>query len=212
MVEDLAGISHLRTEIAMLRQENSRLREWYQTALMLEAENKSLQELLNVKIEPRYSFVTARVIADSGNAYVHSMLVAAGKSDGIEKGQAVLSGDGLIGRIIEAGDSVSRILLVSDFNSRIPVIIEDSRQKAVLVGNNSSSPSLEYLPPDANVTGGSRIVTSGDGGIFPPGFPIGITEQGKNGSWQVKVFADLDKIIYVRIVDRSTNQIFPGSY
>jgi rod shape-determining protein MreC len=210
IAEDIAGISHMRTEMAMLRQENARLREWYRTALMLEAENKSLQELLNIKTDPRHSFVTARVISDSGNAYVHSMLVAAGLSSGVDKGQAALAVDGLIGRIIEAGDNVSRILLLTDFNSRIPVIIQGSRQKAVLVGNNSDQPSLEYLPPDANISNGSRVVTSGDGGVFPPGLPIGIVALEAGGVYKVKVFADLEKIIYVRIVDRPDSHSLAG--
>ncbi len=210
VAEEIAGISNLRTEIAMLRQENARLREWYQTALMLEAENKTLHELLNIKIDQRHGYITARVISDSGNAYVHSMLVAAGRSDGVEKGQAVLAGEGLVGRIIEAGGNVSRILLLTDFNSRIPVIIEGSRQKAIMFGNNSSLPTLEYLPPDANIATGSRVITSGDGGIFPPGLPVGIVGQSEAGGLHVKVFADLNKIIYVRIIDRPDSHSFPG--
>ncbi|NCC21669.1 MAG: rod shape-determining protein MreC [Alphaproteobacteria bacterium] len=205
VAEDVAGVTNLRTEVAMLKQENARLREWYQAAMMLEAENKSLQELLNIRLDPRHSFVTARVVADSGNAYVHSLLVAAGIQDGIEKGQAVLSGDGLVGRIVEAGDDVARVLLLTDFNSRIPVMIEGSRQKAILTGTNDELPVLKYLPPDANVADGARVVTSGHGGLFPPGLPVGTVEQIEGGEYVVKVFANMDRVIYVRVVDRPVN-------
>jgi rod shape-determining protein MreC len=205
MAEDVAGLTHLRTEIAMLEQENARLREWYQAALMLQAENKSLQELLNMKPDPRHSFVSARVLADSGNAYVHSMLVGAGQRDGIENGQAVLSGEGLVGRIVETGSDVSRVLLVTDFNARIPVMIEGARQRAILTGTNDDMPVLRYLPPEANIKDGARVVTSGHGGLFPAGLPVGTVQTGEDGARNVKVFANMDRIIYVRVIDRAVN-------
>jgi rod shape-determining protein MreC len=212
IAEDIAGISHLRSEIASLRQENARLREWYQAALALEAENKSLQELLNIKVSSGYSFVTGRVISDSGNAYVHSMLVTAGSGQGVEKGQAVLSGEGLIGRIVETGDKLSRILLLTDFNSRIPVLIQGSKQKAIMAGTNKKYPVLQYLQRGTNIREGSRVVTSGDGGIFPPGVPVGIVELGPGGNHRIKVFADLSKIIHVRIIDNHSDNgvLIPG--
>ena len=196
----VTGLSEMRAENTQLRAENARLREWYQTALMLDAENQSLHSLLNVKPDPAHRFITARVIADSGNAFVKSAIVSAGSDDLVQKGQAVLSGDGLVGRIIESGRNSSRILLLTDVNSRIPVLLEGSRQKAILSGTNEEFPLLKYLPADIEVKEGTRIITSGNGGMFMPGLPIG-TVVLKDGQPFIKPYADISRITHVRIVD-----------
>lgn len=196
----VTGLSALRAENSQLRAENVRLREWYQTALMLESENQSLQALLNVKPDPAHRFITARVIADSGNAFVKSAIVAAGSEDLVQKGQAVLSGDGLVGRIIESGRKSARILLLTDVNSRVPVLLEGSRQKAMLGGNNTDLLELKYLPQDVDVKAGTRIVTSGNGGMFISGLPVGVIVM-KDGLPYVKPYADISRITHVRIVD-----------
>lgn len=200
----VSGLSELRAENASLKAENVRLREWYQTALMLESENQSLQALLNVKPDPAHRFITARVIADSGNAFVKSAIVAAGADDMVAKGQAVMSGDGLVGRIIEAGHNSARVLLLTDVNSRVPVLLEGSRQKAMLAGNNTDILELKYLPEDIDVKAGTRIVSSGNGGMFMPGLPIGIVVI-KDGVPTVKPYADISRISHVRIVDYPEN-------
>lgn len=197
----VSGISELRAENARLEAENVRLRDWYQTALMLQSENHSLRELLNLELDPAHKYVSTRVIADTGNAYVHSVLVAQGTNAGIQKGQAVLAEEGMIGRIIETGKNSARVLLLTDFNSRVPVLIEGSRQRAILAGNNDTLPLLKHLPPDGEVAEGMRIVTSGHGGIFPPGLPIGRIVKTDNGQYAVKPFADMGRVTYVRVVD-----------
>lgn len=201
----VSGLSEMRAENEQLRAENIRLREWYQTALMLDAENQSLHALLNVKPDPMHRFITARVVGDSGNAFVKSALVAAGSNDGVQKGQAVLSGDGLVGRIIEAGNTSARILLLTDFNSRVPVIVEGSRQKAILSGTNEDKPVLKYLPVDTDVKEGTRIVTSGNGGLFKSGLPIGIVVFDEAGLPRVDLYSDISRLSHVRIVDYPEN-------
>ena len=201
VISGVTGLSEMRAENAQLKAENIRLREWYQTALMLDAENQSLHALLNVKPDPQHRFITARVVGDSGNAFVKSAVVTAGQNDGVQKGQAVLSGDGLVGRIIEAGNKSARILLLTDFNSRVPVLIEGSRQKAILAGTNADMPLLKYLPDDTDIKQGTRIITSGNGGMFMPGLPIGTVEIGKDGLPYVKLYSDISRLTHVRIVD-----------
>jgi rod shape-determining protein MreC len=201
-VRNVSGITQLQAENIRLEQENLRLREWYQTALVLEAENKSLRDLLNVRIDPQNSYITARVLADSGNTFVKSLLVSAGSADGVKKGQAVLSGDGVVGRVIEVGQDTARVLLLTDMNSRVPVLVENSRQHAILAGENERAPVLMHLPPDSVVDENARIITSGQGGIFPHGLPVGRVVLDKNRVPQVELFADFDRMIHVRIVDR----------
>lgn len=214
MVRNASGLGDLQAENIRLKQENLRLKEWYQTALLLEAENKSLRDLLSVKIEPHYKTITARTLADSGNAFAKSILISAGSSDGVKKGQAVMASDGLIGRVIEAGQRSSRILLITDINSRVPVLIEDTRQHAILAGSNDSSMSLLHMPPDSNIKDGVRIITSGHGGMFPHGLVIGRIIGGENGTIKVQPFADFDRLVHVRILDKSAdpNLVPAGSH
>lgn len=202
-VGSVSGLAELRAENASLKQENARLREWYQTALMLQADNQSLQELLNVKIDPRHRFITARIIADSGNTFARSVLVAAGSRDGVARDQAVMSGEGLVGRIVDAGEQASRVLLMTDLNSRIPVLVEGSRQRAILAGTNDTLPVLMHLPPDSALEEGARIVTSGQGGVFLPGIAIGRVVRDRNGDFAVQPFADPSRLNYVRIVEEA---------
>ncbi len=201
VIEDVAGIANLRAEIAALQQENARLKAWYQTAMMLETENKSLQELLNVKLDPRYSFVTARVITDPSSSFVHSIIVNAGENDAVQKGQAVLSGDGLVGRIVEVDKNVARVLLLNDMNARIPVMIAESRHKAIMTGTNRKQPVLNYLSGDVAIEAGARVVTSGDGGVLPPGLPVGVVKKGADERTYVDLFSDADRLMHVRIVN-----------
>lgn len=201
-VRNVSGLSELQATNAALLSENQRLRDWYQSALLLDAENKSLRGLLNVKAASAQSYITARVLADSGNAYVKSLLVEAGGQDRVRKNMAVISGEGLVGRVIEVGKGVSRILLVSDINSRIPVLVEDTSQHAVMAGGNNGQPHLMHLPIDSRVQIGARIVTSGYGGVFPPGLPVGRITAVKEGQAQVSLFADINKTVFVRIIDQ----------
>ena len=197
----VSGMAELRAENTQLKDENARLREWYQTALMLQAENHSLQELLNLKVETPHKYITARVISDFGNAYVKTVLVAAGHNEGVYKDHAVLASEGMIGRVIGAGEKSARVLLLTDLNSRVPVIVEGSSQKAIMAGMNDATPVLKHLPPDSGITAGARIVTSGHGGKFPPGLPIGRVSAMADGQWGVELYADMNKITFVRVVD-----------
>lgn len=206
-VGEVSGIASLRAENAKLKSENVRLREWYQTALMLQAENQSLQDLLNLKIDPAHEYITARVISDAGSTFVKTLLVSVGKGDdNVQKNQAVLTNTGMIGRIIEVGNKASRILLLNDINSRVPILIEGTSQRAIMYGNNNDTPILKHLPHDASIQVGARVVTSGHGGVFPPGLPIGRIEKSKEGQFFVKLFAEMDKVNYVRIINHKVNQ------
>jgi rod shape-determining protein MreC len=167
---------------------------------MLEAENKSLKELLNVKIEPKNHYITARILADSASPFAKSILVAAGTKDGVRKGQAVISGEGLVGRVVEAGVHASRVLLITDMNSRVPVLVQDSRQHAIFAGDNAQKGVLVHLPLDSEVRDGARIVTSGQGGIFPVGLPVGVVRKNAVGNAEVEPFADFTRMVHVRIV------------
>lgn len=202
----VSGIAQLQDEVVKLRQENARLREWHNAALTLQAENIRLSKMLNLKVPEPHHFISARVISDAGNTFARSLLILAGEPDGVKKGQAVISGDGLVGRVIDAGDKASRILLLTDINSRVPVMIEGGDSRAILAGQNHEFPMLDHLPPDHGVVNGQRVVTSGHGGLFLPGLPVGLTYVDPQGRVYVRMFADIERMAYVRMIDRVVDE------
>jgi len=208
-VEQIDGVTTMRTlkaENIRLKEENIKLQQWYESALRLQAENQSFRELLNVKADPDLNFVTARVISDAGGSFVKSVLLPVGSLDKVQKGNAVMSGHSLVGRVTEVGQRSSRVLLITDLNSRIPVIIQNTRTKAILAGKNQDLIKLERLPPDSGMIIGTRVVTSGDGGQLPPDLPIGtIVSIGNDGVW-VKPLSDIDRLTHVQVVNTDTDQ------
>lgn len=199
--DEVRDMARLRDENHLLKAELARVAGWQDAARRLDAENQSLRNLLNYREDPRATYRAARVIADSGGSFMRSLLVSAGTEAGVEKGQAVASGEGLIGRVTEVGARTARVLLLTDLNSRIPVVVERTRDRAVLAGDNTATPRLLYLPQDVALTPGDRVVTSGQGGSLPPGLPIGIVSAVGEHGVQVAPFADWGRIEFVRIVD-----------
>ncbi len=200
-IGEVREVVHLRSENERLKEDNAQLRRWEQVARELAAQNQSLRDTLNFVPHGEQHSIAGRVIADSGGSFVRSLLIDAGARDGVAKGQAVVVGEGLIGRVAEVGEISSRVLLITDLNSRIPVVVESTRDHAVLAGDNTDLPRLLYLPPNLALEPGTRIVTSGDGGAFPPGLPIGTVASSGEGGVRVQPFANWSRIEYVRIID-----------
>lgn len=202
----------LKAENIRLTEENKRLQAWYETALKLQAENKSLHALLNVKPDASMSYVTARVVSDPGGAFVKSVLLPVGMGDKVLKGSAVMSGHGLVGRVTEVGRHSSRVLLITDLNSRIPVLIQNTRTKAILAGKNTDLLRLERLPIDSGIEVGQRVVTSGDGGFLPPEIPIGVIVSSGPDGVAVKPLADLDQLGHVEVLSADMdNSLMSGN-
>jgi len=192
-----------------LEAENQRLLQWQQTALNLAADNQKLRGLVKAVPETAVSYVTARVIANSGGAFVRMILINAGSADHVARGQAAMTGEGLVGRLTEVGDRASRVLLITDLNSRIPVTIENSHVAAVLAGDNSERPHLLYLPSANGVKVGDRIVTSGEGGVFPPGLPVGVVSALDGVGPRVEPYVELSQLGYVLVVDYGLARALP---
>ncbi|WP_316979027.1 rod shape-determining protein MreC [Shumkonia mesophila] len=206
VVAEAREMINLRAENTQLRKERDRLLQWEAAGRRLEAENVALQRLLNFIPHEARGFISARVIADTGGAFAHSLVLNAGADDEVRRGQAVVSGDGLVGRVVGVGARSSRILLLTDLNSRIPVVTEQSRVRAVLAGNNTSQPVLGHLPPNDTVTVGERVVTSGHGGVFPPGLPVGVIVSVGDSGAVVQPLVATDRLEYVRVIDYGLDQ------
>lgn len=191
----------LHQENLRLSEENKRLLKWQTVARKVEAENVVLRDLLNFQTGPEASYIAARVISDDGGTFSESLLIYAGKREGVNNGQAVTTGEGLVGRIAGVAYRSARVLLITDLNSRIPVMIESSRARGILAGRNEEKPILTKLPPGTIVSPGDRIVTSGHGGAFPQGIPVGRITAVNDALVEITPFVDSQRLEIVRIVD-----------
>jgi rod shape-determining protein MreC len=202
-VADFKLLYAAHEENRALREENDRLRRWRAVAEGLESENARLRGMLAFAPEAPARFISGRVIGDSGGAFLRSVLVNIGARDGVRKGVAAVDGHGLLGRIAEVGDRSSRVLLVSDLNSRIPVLVGESRQRAILAGDNSDLPKLAYLPVEISIAPGDLVITSGHGGAFPAGLPVGIVVRPDPDSEELRVepFYSSRRLEFVRLMD-----------
>ena len=200
---DVQDYFSLKAENTALLKQNEMLMQWQKAARELQAQNASLRELLNLTPDAQATYVTAPVIADASSSFVRSIIVMAGAKDHVVKGQAALTGAGLAGRVLEVGQRASRVLLLTDINARAPVVIERTRDQAVLAGNNSDFPELRYLPRDVDIKVGDRIVTSGVGGNYPVALPVGEVSRVEGGRIFVQLFVKLDRIEYLRLVNYS---------
>src|SRR5438132_1078198 len=142
-------------------------------------------------------------------AIVRTVMVNAGAEDGLARGQAAITGEGLVGRLTEVGSRASRILLITDLNSRIPVVIDGSHSSAVLAGDNSDRPRLVYLATPDAVKVGDRVVTSGEGGIFPPGVPVGVVTTVSSSGRRVEPYVEMSQLGYLMAVDYGLSGALP---
>jgi rod shape-determining protein MreC len=201
IADNVRDLANLRAENARLREDNQELALWRDAARRLETENGQLRSLLDYKPPPEVHSFAIRVMGDTGGAFAHSLLVAAGSREQVRKGMAVLTGEGLVGRVAQVGRRASRVVLITDITSRVPVVLENTRTRAILAGNNSERPRLIYVPAGARVSPGDRIVTSGHAGALPPGIPVGVVSSVDDTVIRVQPFIDRDRLEVVRIVD-----------
>jgi len=183
-----------------LREDVNTLRAWQDKAIAVENENQRLRAVLGLKTDPPIPMVTAHVIADSRGPFADTRLADAGQGQGITPGNPVMSERGLVGRVIGVGHNVSRILLLTDIASRTPVLIDRTNARAILSGDGGPNPKLAYMRGEKPVQVGDRVLTSGDGGVFPRGLPIGVAVQGLDGAWRVRLDSDSSPIDFVRIL------------
>jgi len=182
-----------------LRAENARLSAVQREVEDLRRKVQLYETLLKAPSEEAVSAVTARVIADASGPFAHTVLINAGHDQGIAKGHAVADERGLLGRVIASGHRSARVLLLTDLSSRVPVMIEGANLKAILAGDNSGRPVLEYLPPGSVIHAGARVVTTPDGGVFPPGVPVGTIAKGVSPP-RVQLYTVEGRADFVRIL------------
>ena len=207
-IKDFMALSSKIKELQTLEKEKDL---WKVRAETLALENSHLKKELNyTEVSKDFNIVrfpdvkkTVQVIANPGGIYARNIIIEGGALQGIFKGDSVVTVKGLVGRIIEAGDNASRVLLITDTDSRVPIMTQKSEHHAILMGDNDLLPRLIRLQEDMTKSKpviGERVITSGHGGIFPPGIPIGVIASEKEGIYRIKPFVDLEMLDLVGVV------------
>lgn len=198
-VRRIAGLFEQQQDLDRLRDENQRLKGWEGRAKELERRIVQLDQLAKVVPEPGLKFATARVIADANGPFARAALIDAGREHGFKSGYPVINADGLVGRLVIAGKVSSRLLLLTDLNSRVPVYIGASSIRAIMLGDNGAEPRLGHIAADAKLKAGDDVITSGVGGFFPRGLKIG-TVVDTGDQYRVELHARLDRLEYVSVL------------
>ena len=198
--DGIKGYFFAVSENRRLRTQVAELQPWRDQAIALKNVNSRYEAMLGLRTEPPVAMVTARSVSDARGPFVNARLIDAGSSKGVRIGNPVINEHGMVGRIVGTTGGISRLLLLTDVSSRTPVLIDRTDARAMLTGDGSGNPRLEYIRGVGALQAGDRVLSSGDGGGFPRGVPIGIAAKGIDGSWRVKLFSDRGAIDYVRVM------------
>jgi rod shape-determining protein MreC len=214
----LGGMWNAHSRVEELERENQELQAWRELAERLAERNARYEELLRM---PDDAFgegadidnsIAAQLVLDSGGPFTRTLVANAGADHGVRVGYIAVNENGLIGRVVSVGARSSRILMLDDYNSRIPVMGEASRVRAVLAGQATrppdlythpfqmQAPRLDFIVGAQSLREGERVVTSGDGGLYPRGIPVGVARSSGDGQWRVALAASQRPIDFVRIL------------
>ncbi len=203
VIEDVKSATQLRKENLLLKHEIKRLRNVEMKSEIQESELIELKKVLNSIPRDNNFLITGRVLNLSGGTFAKTMLIDAGKKDGIKKGQPVISSDGLVGSIISVGPNSSRVLLLIDINSMVPIFLTQTGWPAIVQGQNGYLLKVKFLSSEAEPTNNEIIETSGHGGRFPPGINVGRIVKISSSSYFVKLSADPQRLRFVSVISGS---------
>lgn len=184
---------HLKAQLVQTRATQDQLE-------LLQVENARLRAVLGIRTDPPLPHVAAETIADLRGPFANTRLANAGRDKGVAEGNPVVSEHGLVGRVVGVSDHVSRVMLLTDPESRTPVLLVRTNGRAILSGDGGEAPKLDYLRTALGLKEGDRVLTSGDGGVFPRGLPVGTVVRGLDGGWHVALDSDASPIDYVQIL------------
>ena len=210
MVGDFRAYRRVYEQNEELRREVQRMHGWREAALQLEQKNARLLALSNVRLNPRLTYVTAEVMADAGSPFRRSAVLNVGEADGVADGSAVVDGLGLVGRIAGVGARSSRVIFLTDGSSRVPAVVLPSGQPVLVAGDNGPAPSLEFVAQADEIRPGDRVVSTGDGGLYPPDILIGRVLAGRDGRQRLRPAADYGRLDFVRVLRRVSTEAIDG--
>ena len=210
MIGDFQSIEQVYEQNRELRRELQRMKGWREAALQLEEKNARLRALNNVRLSPRITYVTGEVLTDSGGPFRQSALLNIGRIDGVPDGAATVDGLGLVGRVSGVGERTSRIILLTDTNSRVAAVIQPSGQRAMVSGDGTLAPLVEFVEDPDALRAGDRIVTSGAGGVFPADILIGTLAVDPQGRLRARMAADYRRLEFIRVLRRPPGETIEG--
>lgn len=200
-LERVVGVQDIYLENETLKDENARLKQWREAAMQLSRENEQLRMILKVPKREVTPAATARVIGVGGGAFERSILIGAGSKDDVRYNLPVVDSAGLVGRVLHVGYLSSRVLLITDLNSRVPVRLERTGELAIAEGQNEAFMRLRFLAEEADIRVGDRFLTSGHGGVFPPDIPVARVSNIDADIISLEPLGLLEKLNYVRVMD-----------
>ncbi len=204
--DNLQTVAVMQMENKALREELANLRQWHAEAVRLDAENRSLRALLQMKQPHEITSTAGSVLADNGTSYGHSVVVVLPEDFKLRRGLVAMTAGGMVGRTVDVapGTGMARVLLLDDPASRIPVMLETAKTRGILAGQGNGGLRVEDLPDGAVPVVGDRIVTAGDDGVLPSGLPLArVTRIDGDRIWAVPI-AQLDRLDWLRLVDFGT--------
>ena len=203
-IEDIKNFRDVNSKNMELKAEVSKLKEQLNYFKQIEVENQQLRKITNFTTNGVNYLLSTRVIGATGSGFTHSFLVDAGANDGVKKYQGVVVDGYLVGQINSVGNHYSRMILISDATSKIPVQVERTKTRAFLIGDNTDYPQLVHFENQEPVQIGDVVVTSGMGGNLPVGIPIGIIGSiSEDNGIIVQPFIHKSNIDYIKIVRTS---------
>lgn len=201
LYDKIRDISLVYSENKRLKAENTELLMLKNQVRTLKAENKLLGQMLNYAPPPEATYITAKIVAEEGDGFSHSLIAYSENASQVRKGQVVLGAQSVVGRVESVSGSYIRVLLFTDINSKVPVILERNRIRGILSGDNTTVPKLLFTATGADIKEGDVVVTSGVAGVFPTGLPIGVISKITKDAIAVETISDIERLEYVKIVD-----------
>ncbi len=199
ITQNFIYLRDLARENIELQLEVARLRSLQSDIYLIQSENRELKQLLSVIEEEQYSYVSAKLLSVSLNPFSKTALLSAGAKHGVAIDQIVTNSEGLVGRVMQVSNNYSKIILVNDVNSRIPITTTSSKEKGIMSGYDNGSKIL-YLPKNHLVQKGEKVITSGYGNIYPYGITVGYVNKANSENVLVKPIVDLSKTKFVSIL------------
>ena len=207
MAEGIRTVASLRAENVRLQAENDLLQRWRRRAEILESENQQLRSVTGTVSDENRSLITARAVTAPGGSFAHTILIAIGDESGIAAGDPVITSNGLVGIVYEVGRAYARVLMISDINARIPVMLASSSWPGLTIGRNGEYLELAFLPAEARPEVGELVLTSGHGGILPAGLAVGRVDRVDGDDIRVRPAVEFRKLGYVSILIGDTEGV-----
>ena len=202
-ITTIIEINSLYSELDEYKKQQALSSNIFQELSVLRQQVEIYESDLNIIKDDDHDSIGAEIFTDSSNRYFSSVLIKAGSNDNLKENNAIVSSKGLLGRISEVGEEVSRGLLLTDISSRVPVSVSSNEIQGILIGQNLKKPRVYYLLNMSSLNEGDIVTTSGKGGIFPSNIPIGTVsdKNQKNKYIEIDLFERINNLSHVRIIN-----------